>query len=198
MTKDYSKITLLVDMDDTIDELLPAWVQWLNEKFGTNVTPKEITEWKISTFFPTLSERDVYSPLYNNRFWKTVKPKKDAIKYLQQLTDKGFSIYICTNSIYSTIKVKLDCVLSRYFPFIPRKNVITIANKQLLTGDILIDDGIHNLIGGKYAKFLMTAPHNAEYNAAANGMIRVHSWQETYEKIIEYADRNLAGKTENN
>ena len=43
---------------------------------------------------------------------------------------------------------------------------------------IIIDDGIHNLEGGDYQKILFTAPYNRDYDAEANGMIRVHSWDE--------------------
>ena len=188
MESKYSKITLLVDMDDTIIDLLPAWVRWINNKHGTNVTPEEITAWKISTFFPTLHEQDVYSPLCVDEFWETVKPKRDAAQYLQWLIDKEFNLYICTDSSYSTIKKKLDCVLGKYFPFISRRNVITIANKQLLNGDILIDDGVHNLVGGNYEKILMTAAHNYCNNAKANGMTRVDNWEEAFKAIIKISD----------
>lgn len=34
----------------------------------------------------------------------------------------------------------------------------------------------------------MTAPHNRSYDAAANGMIRVHSWDETT-AVIDRLDR---------
>ena len=75
-------------------------------------------------------------------------------------------------------------------------NVITICNKQLLNADILVDDGVHNLVGGLYKKILMTASHNKDFDASSNGMVRVNNWQEAYDKIIEYADQILAGKTE--
>jgi hypothetical protein len=43
----------------------------------------------------------------------------------------------------------------------------------MIRGDVLIDDGIHNLEGGDYKKILFTAAHNRNYDAEANGMIRV-------------------------
>ena len=54
----------------------------------------------------------------------------------------------------------------------------------MIKGDILIDDAVHNHIGGDYRKFLMNAPHNEKYDADANGMIRVSSWKEIYELIV--------------
>lgn len=49
---------------------------------------------------------------------------------------------------------------------------------------MLIDDGIHNLEGGDYKKILFTAAHNRNYDAEANGMIRVRNWDEVV-KIID-------------
>lgn len=143
MPKDYSHITLLVDMDDTIENLLPAWAEWLNKKHGTSVNADDITGWDIQKFFPTLTKDEVYAPL-----------------------------------------------------FIPWWNVITIRNKQLINADILVDDGVHNLVGGSYKKILMTASHNKDFDASGNGMVRVNNWQEAYDKIIEYANQILAGRTE--
>ena len=48
----------------------------------------------------------------------------------------------------------------------------------MIRGDVLIDDGIHNLEGGAYKKIMFTAPHNRNYDAEAHGMIRVDNWEE--------------------
>jgi 5'(3')-deoxyribonucleotidase len=77
----------------------------------------------------------------------------------------------------------MDDLLFRWFPFISWDQVIITKRKQLIKGDVLIDDGIHNLEGGDYVKILMTAPHNRSYDAEGNGMIRVSSWKEI-EKVI--------------
>ena len=77
----------------------------------------------------------------------------------------------------------MDDLLFRRFPFISWDQVIITSRKQLIKGDVLIDDGIHNLEGGDYIKILMTAPHNRDYDAEGNGMIRVHNWKQIKEVI---------------
>ena len=57
----------------------------------------------------------------------------------------------------------------------------------MIRGDVLIDDGIHNLEGGEYRKLLFTRHYNREYDAEANGMIRVHNWDEIVE-IIDHME----------
>lgn len=194
MTKDYSNITLLVDMDDTIEHLIPAWVEWLNAKHGKEVKADDVSDWNMQKFYPTLSADEVYAPLYIDEFWLTIKPKQDAIHYLSLINEMGFNLYICTNSNYKTIRCKLEHIIDQYFPFISWSRVINIVHKQMINADILVDDGIHNLVGGAYRKILMTASHNRNYDATGNGMVRVHNWKEAFDKIIEHADQILESK----
>lgn len=70
--------------------------------------------------------------------------------------------------------------------------MIITANKQMIRGDVLIDDGVHNLEGGSYKKILMTAPHNRNYDAEANGMIRVSNWTEIEKSIFDLAEHAAA------
>ena len=42
-----AKLTVLIDMDDVIEDLLGAWVQALNTKFGTDVKAEDISSWEI-------------------------------------------------------------------------------------------------------------------------------------------------------
>ena len=72
----------------------------------------------------------------------------------------------------------MEKVLFRYFPFISPRQVIITGRKQMIRGDVLIDDGIHNLEGGEYKKILFTKPYNRAYDAETNGMVRVHNWDE--------------------
>lgn len=36
MKKTFSDITILIDIDDTLTELLPAWCKWLNNLSGSS------------------------------------------------------------------------------------------------------------------------------------------------------------------
>ena len=172
------KLTILVDMDDVLDDLLPAWVSYLNQTYGTNVTTNDIRSWDMMQSFPHLTKSQVFSPLDRPDFWDTVRPKEGAADVLQEWIREGHRVLVVTSSHYASIAAKMTRVLFRYFPFLQWNNVIVTADKTLIKGDILIDDGIHNLAGGDYLKILMDAPHNRFYPAAEHGMRRAHSWDE--------------------
>lgn len=180
------KLTILVDMDDTIEDLLGAWVAWLNKHHGLNVKPEDIKSWDITQYFP-LSNSEIYAPLNEDAFWNTVKPKDGAAGYLAKLKLDGHKLYIVTTSGYKTLATKMEEVLFKYFPFISWNDVIITADKQLIDGDVLVDDGVHNLAGGNYHKLLMDAPHNRWTDDAKYGFIRVHNWEEAYREINKIA-----------
>ena len=177
------EMVILIDIDDTIEYLCRTWCKWLNLKYGTNVKYRNITNWDLSVFFPSLSRDQVYEPLHNANFWKIVPPMLDAIKYIKMLINEGNKVYLCTSTDYRNIRPKFEYVIQKYFPYISWNQVIVAANKQMIRGDILVDDAPHNLENGKYYKILMSAPHNKNYNAEKNGMIRVNSWREIYNTI---------------
>ena len=181
--KDRKDYVVLVDMDDTIVDLLSRWVSFLNETHGLSVNPEEITDWNISLFFPTLTKEQVFAPLFIDGFWSAVQPKEDAVKYLKMLKDEGYRVIICTNTHYTTLREKMEKVLFHHFDFLSWNDVVIAYHKQLLDADFLVDDGVHNLIGGKYKGILMDAPHNRKFNEREHGIIRVKTWREIYALI---------------
>lgn len=181
-------MTILVDMDEVLDQLLQAWIPYLNKKYGMDVDPEDVTGWWVTDFYPGLTRKQVYGALKDEELWATVKPVPGASEGLRKLMADGHEIFVVTNSDYRTVKIKMETVLFRYFPFLSWDNVILTAKKQMIRGDVLIDDGIHNLEGGDYHKLLMDAPHNRAYDAGIHGMYRVFNWEDIY-RVIQHIDQ---------
>lgn len=53
-------------------------------------------------------------------------------------------------------------------------------NKSLVNGDILVDDGLHNLYEGSYIKVLFDKPwnRNVDKSKLTDIIHRVHDWDE--------------------
>ena len=176
-------MTILVDMDDVLEQLLDGMIRYLNSRYGTKTTLDDIKEWELAGAFPGLTREQIYSPELDPDFWKDVHPMPGADKALRRLIDDGHEIYIVTATMYQTLPEKMDEVLFRYFPYIKWDHVIVTHNKHLIHGDVLIDDGPHNLSGGSYRKILFEAPHNREFDEASIGAVRVRNWEEAYEAV---------------
>lgn len=171
-------MTILVDMDDTIEQMLQAWVAGANETYGYNVAYEDITDWNVSKAFPGLTWEQVYAVPMRPGFWDTVSLVPGAAEALRRFMEAGHEVLIVTATPFESVPEKIGGFLFRYFPFLSWDQVIIAGKKQRIKGDVLIDDGVHNLVGGDYVKILMTAPHNKDYDAEANGMIRVNDWTE--------------------
>ena len=178
-------LRILVDLDDVLNDLLDRWVEFLNEKHGLNANAQELRVWNVQDIYPTLTEKEVYQPLYENELWRLLSPRPTSVEYLKRMIDEKHDVLIVTASVYQTLPVKMDWLFAK-FPFLSWENVIITRRKQLIKADVLIDDGIHNLENGEYFKILMDSPNNRDYDAEGNNMIRVYTLKEAYEAINKY------------
>ena len=137
-----------IDIDDTIEDLLPVWIKYLNKLYNRNVAVEDITEWHLGKVFPGLTRDDILKPLELVELWKEVKPKNNAPEIIKKLIDDGHEVYLVTNSHYKTLTQKIDNMLSVYFPFIDLRNLIVTSHKQLINCDMMIDDYYGNLVDG--------------------------------------------------
>ena len=174
------KLTILVDMDDVLENLVECWVDELNKKCGSSLCEEDITDWRIAKFFPSLTNEDLFSPLNTAEFWGKIAPMQNA----QDI----HTIRIVTASHYATVPAKIKRLLEMY-PYLKWEDVIVASDKSLIFGDIMIDDGTHNLeVTSCGLAVLFDRPHNRSYNDEAAGMVRVETWDEIYEVVSEFAD----------
>ena len=174
-------VVILIDIDDVLTYFVPAWVKWLDDKYGLDVKYEDITEWEVAKFFPTLTPKQIFAPLGTREFCESVQVRPDAVEYVKKLYDMGYQIYLCTATNYHNIKDKYEIIIKQHFPYIDWQHVIVTSKKQMIRGDYLIDDCIDNLIGGEYIPICMAAPHN-EFLGDHH---RFNNWKDIYDLIIE-------------
>ena len=167
---------ILIDLDDTVWDLLSTWVAYLNYIYKVNVKYEEITEWDMQQFFPNLTVEQIHAPLIMPSFWKHIRPREDAVKYIEKLS-KDNEIYFVTATDYRNIPYKID-ILKEYFPFISIDNLIITQDKTMIKGDILIDDNVDNLKDRRWG-LLYTAQHNKNIDILKypESIIRVYNWK---------------------
>lgn len=166
------------DFDDTMTNLLYTWVTWLNRRYNLNVTVEDIKSWKMDTVFPTLTQEQICEPLRTPRFWDLVCPRDHAVDTITKIINDGHQFYVVTSTDYRVMPEKAKRCLFKHFPFLDKSQLIITYNKQLLNLDVLIDDALHNMVGGKYVKILIDMPHNRQSNNIED--FRVYGWDEIY------------------
>lgn len=176
------KLTVLVDVDDVIWDFLSVWVQYLNRMSGKSFSIFDITEWRIDQFYPSLQQKQMMSPLSEKDFWSYVQPMPGAQDTLKKIIDDGHRVVLVTASGSDTLKYKVRHLLS-LFPFFSEKDIIIAHDKSLIYGDVMIDDGPHNLEHTSCVPVLFSRPHNLSCDAENRGWNRVDSWSEIYRLI---------------
>ena len=127
-------MTILVDMDDTMEQLLKRWVARANEKYGQDITLDQITSWDVSEPYPGLNKKEIYSVTYEPGFWSGVEPMPGAAEALKHFMDEGHEVYVVTATEPEHLEEKMKGLLFRYFPFITWDRVIVTGRKQMIRG----------------------------------------------------------------
>ncbi len=177
-----TRLRILFDADDVAEDLIGNWVLAVNEKYGTAVTPEDVRDWDITKAFPTLTREQIFSVLDENELWENLEAIPGSQSYLQRLFDDGHELYMVTATDYRTCEAKIERML-KLFPFLDSKHIIIAHNKQMICGDVLIDDAPHNLVGGQYFPILFDRPHNRGFDESKYKIHRVTTWEEIYQLI---------------
>lgn len=180
-----AKKVILTDMDDVLNNFCRKWIKAIGDKLGEYRDINDITEWDIGKFYPTISKETLKEIAKSPEFWRSMTMREDALEYIPKLQEY-FEVYVVTATNFNVAPVKIEEFL-KAFPMIDSKHIILAYNKQLVHGDYIIDDGIHNLVGHNAFKILFDTPHNkipSEVEESLN-LHRVHGWKEVYETIMK-------------
>lgn len=171
------KRKLAVDIDNTIWDLVSPWIDLYNRSYDDNVKREDITRYDFFTITSKASKEEILNFLSTEEIWQSVEPYKESYEYLEKLNNE-YELYIVTNTSYKTPKAKFDRLFS-LFPFLSEDQLVIISNKQLLNIDIMVDDCIDHLQGGKFIKFLIDEPYNRSY-CDDKEIIRVNDLKDVY------------------
>ena len=81
------KLTILIDMDDTMVDLMSVWIQRLNKQYGLSIKNSDICVWDLMQIFTTLTKEQIYAPLHDASLWDELKPIEGSGKYIKKLMD---------------------------------------------------------------------------------------------------------------
>ena len=59
---------ILVDIDSTIADMMPVWLEMYNNDYGDRLEPEDITGWSIHTFVKHECGKKIYSYLSRDGF----------------------------------------------------------------------------------------------------------------------------------
>ena len=125
-------LVVLIDMDDTITDLLGAWVEMLNIRHGTSVNPADVRQWDIAKSFPTLTSEQVFAPLLCDDLWYYVHPKDGAVETVERIMQDGHKVYIVTTSSYETTAYIISPAANTKRFWLTRRTIETLTLKAMV------------------------------------------------------------------
>lgn len=168
---------LLIDLDDTITDHLGKLLHTLTIRFQKPFSMDDLKTWCVWECLG-IPDRDVKQIWLTPGFFLDVKPLPGALQALTRLHAVGHDILIVTASPPIAL-VDKERWLAEHLPWFSHENLIACHRKELIPGDVMFDDGPHNLEKWKAAHpggvaICMDRP----YNRHVKGVIRVSSWAE--------------------
>lgn len=184
------KPVLLIDQDDVLAEYIKGVIEAFNERYEKDFKIEDCIDWDLVSIFG----EQILDVMHRPELFRHLAPVEDAIATFKRLYESGlFEMYIVTAAHPSSVEAKYEW-LKEYMPFFPQNHVIVCAVKNMIKGDYLLDDGMHNITAFKEAggtPIIFDRPHNRE---KAFECPRIASWMEFEDWIVNECYPELHGR----
>ena len=183
---------ILIDVDDVVCE--NHFVPVVNEYLGKNYKEEDFGNVKIELeLFPDTDSRYKFYDYYVSvDSYDGIELKPGAGEVLEKLIKNNRVILVTSGCHYEN-----SLAMGRQFgdkwrfllnklPFFPPQNIIFANQKDLIKGDIIVEDRVENMKGEYEKKILFTAFHNkniTDEELSQKNIIRVDDWHQLYKAL---------------
>jgi 5'(3')-deoxyribonucleotidase len=182
----------LLDVDGVVADFLPHVLHWLH----SDVLLEEITSWKFFDHLPECEADHARAILCRPEFWSSMPEVAGAREGVRELA-RGYEIVWVTSPwlpcpMWSDVR---RVWLANHFNADPEDVIIT-SRKDVVRGDIYIDDSYDNVVGWS-CRNQTHSQHGILFDAIHNRSdrypIRLYGWErikELMDMISDPADRH--------
>ena len=176
---------IAIDFDETLFPTLERVLDIYNQRNNANLELSQITTYNLSDSFEADVADKLIELFVDKSVYDSLQPYKGAVKAVKTLIEQGPEVYIATSTDVRNMGWKEE-LLQKYFPFIPKKNLIRIHNKSLLNVDVLIEDKLDNLKSTFADRVCFNQPWNVDEDADwVYSIYRIHHWGEIVNVVNE-------------
>jgi 5'-nucleotidase len=183
---------VLCDVDGVLADYVGGVLETVYELFGKQVFRQEIQSWDLFDHLGLEKQqiKQVYKELNRAGWCNSLDPMPGAADFVKQLQARGHSLKIVTSSWVSAPSWEFERRhwLKDHLKIPP--NVVTFtAEKELIVGDVFIDDRTSHVrkwsIAHPYGKALL---FSAPYNEREVGLHRVNNYAEALQAIDNFEE----------
>ncbi|HWK59647.1 MAG TPA: hypothetical protein VNQ80_20060 [Parapedobacter sp.] len=162
---------LLIDMDGVLSDVYGQFLKCEFDDIGLRQSLEELSG-KLEKDAFTNFDKYVNS----ENFFYSANPIEDSIEIVKKLNE-NYDVFIVSSATeFPNSLIEKMNWLKEYFPFISWKQVVLCGTKEIVSGDIMIDDHFKNLDTFQGETILFTQPHNIKEENHKHR--RVYNWKE--------------------
>lgn len=178
-----TKPVIAVDMDDTICHFIRRAIFHNNNDFPTHpLRYEDMIDWNTDHLRHPDSTHDVF---FNRpRIYEELELFDEHVVAEMEKLNESYDLIIVTAGDPSSAAEKWNW-LQKHMPFISLQQLFVCKRKSLIEYDLLIDDGMHNLLPAiERGKKVLCIPHPWNLKALEQYKVPVmESWEGAKERI---------------
>jgi 5'-nucleotidase len=167
---------ILIDIDDTLCDLVSTWLEIYNADYNDNLKRDQILSWDIGSYTKIGHKFYDYLTNPNINLYYAIEPFPYALEGIQLFRKLDYRIVFVT--AYDNYNRKWNWLNQHGFTDDMDEYVVA-HDKSLIRGELLIDDKYDNIISFDGLGWLYNEPWNQQYMYSP----RVNNWQKIMEKI---------------
>ncbi len=167
---------LLIDMDGVCADTIGHWLSLYNVKYFDNLVKEDIQRWNVHEFVKPQCGMAIYHIMEKEGFFADLAPIDGVAEAFAELKERGHDLIIVTAAPRSGKTALYDKCrwLKKHIPDFDSKNVIATHRKDAVVGDLLLDDGPHNIEAFPGTTVVFDQPWNQDVKSD----FRIKTWPE--------------------
>jgi len=169
------QLKILVDMDGVLADTHLELISRCNAEHEAQMEKKHLTHWDLTKVQKPGMQLSKYFKIPG--FFASLPVYEGAREGVSALASiKCLELFVASASSSVGYAEKHEW-LKQHFPEIPETNIVFAVRKDLLAGDVLIDDGAHNInLTICPNAIVFDQPWNQEEIKPRTGLFRAYSW----------------------
>ena len=180
------KLKIVIDFDDVLVDCNGYALRLLSAEDGVLYDVRDITAWGC-TGKPVDKRLKFFSERF---FFETQVAFHGAVEFMDELMKRG-DVTIVTAIDPRFVGERMRRI-SELFPNFPLDHVILGSRKDIVQADVMIDDGLHNLLA---ANCRLPVLFDQPWNRSVSGICRVRGYDEILALVDFVAGKSFGSRT---
>lgn len=176
-----AQLTIALDVDDVLADTSTVWAASVSARHGLDISVRDWTQWSLSAIYGNEVASLIYGELESVDFYDQVTPCVGAVDAVRDLRKAGVRCLFVTREVDgAAFSGRKWAWLQRRGLAAPehRRDYFEAVDKSVFRAELLVDDGLHNMLPFPTGGILMDRPWNRSAVDLPPQVQRASGWAE--------------------